>query len=107
MGIPYMTEKPVHVTLPHSKPTKEDLQDSDNSQSEEEHEMSHHDLMLPMDDYCPSETSTDSLEYRSTDGEDSEAPIADDYVNLTHEDSSLPCTMVSGTNTEVVPESSV
>ncbi|XP_037805151.1 uncharacterized protein LOC119599443 [Penaeus monodon] len=65
---------------------KRKLSDVETEDATSVEEMSHLDLLHDMDDYrsdedpdySPSDTSTDSLEYRSTDHEESEAPFTED-----------------------------
>merc|ERR1712098_905386 len=84
----------------------EDLNVSDDSTSEEEEdeemqEMSPKDLLNSLDeydsaedsDYCPLDASIDSLEYRSTDAEDSE----EDSLDLSGIDVNSPRTLRSYT----------
>nr|XP_027231994.1 uncharacterized protein LOC113823529 isoform X2 [Penaeus vannamei] len=68
------------------KDKKRKLSDVETEETTSVEEMSHLDLLQDMDDYrsdedpdySPSDTSTDSLEYRSTDHEESEAPFTED-----------------------------
>ena len=69
-----------------SEDKKRKLSDVETEDTNSVEEMSHLDLLQDMDDYrsdedpdySPSDTSTDSLEYRSTDHEESEAPFTED-----------------------------